>query len=794
MRAYTLAAAALVLVISLTSCGIALNEGNGNPDLTLKLNDGGTDCIEHSLPKIERYFKGVATSQETQESWACLSLALEVFSENVKGQNAGYYTPEELRTFLQTYFLGHIKLTDGFLEEAFRLKQIVLGGDRRQLTKAEIVRTQDAIQLLRGETVRLLPHLRIVLRKTEAGSPEASSENIQAAKAALNGMTSVLGQIFDYTDNVYTQEHAKAMLQELQALFAQSGSSWTGPAVAIEHLDSFFVFKSFLLDGTDTVIFQKEWGKILGLVSQLYGSYLQYEYLVKPSKDLLHGAGLKHFQTLLNEGFGVLQNAINNKSLKVIPFETLDRVVEQLYFLKVIGPDFMQDNTLKGLFRTVIGKVYQPAVNGVRPIASGLDTSALDLMRKDFYGFAEMQSVYDSIDSEIRSKGEVLTYQTLKDKWPSKGNRADHLNQISALLNQRKPQMWDDQFRVVYDDSAFALPMTPLKFTELNWRRMLIFILARGYAETGETVEVTGLRPSEDFQSLYWDFRLLAHELEFLDKNDTDIWQSTADESMIFFLASDGKRPVSIAEGYDFLGLALAAGKISSPIYKDMRDECKHTGEIDAFGQPLIEVECYRKMLFSNFAKYFDALPGWATAVSKLNAEKLEKFKSNLEYVTLTNLKNLELGVKSGDLGTTVSVFQYGESIFWRFDTSKDGKLNLNESLEAFPIFHDFLADAAKEDGLTSESDLRALFTYLLRYKRTPQTLLQKAEFLWWKMNKSSWKYEVARTDVIDIIAAMKLNSEKKDKASPPPEEPTGVPAEENNSSGNSIADYSFFN
>lgn len=790
MRAYIMAAVASALVISLTSCGIALNEGNGNPNASTKLNDGGTDCIEHSLPKIERYFKGDATAQETHESWSCLSLALEVFSENVKGQNKGYYTPEELRTFLQTYFLGNIKLTDRFLEEAFRLKQIILGGDRRQLTKAEIVRAQDAIQLLRGETVRLLPHLKIVLRTAAPGSPEASSENIQAAKASLNEMTGVLGQIFDYTDNVYTQEHAKALLQELQALFAQSGSSWTGPAVAIQHLDTFFVFKSFLLEGTDTVIFHKEWGKILGLVSQLYGSYLQYEYLVRPAADILHGLGLKNFNILLNEGFAVLQNAIDNKSLKVIQFETMDRVVEQLYFLKVIDPDFMQDNTLKGLFRTVIGKVYHPAVNGVRPIAGGLDTATLDLMRKDFYGFAEMQSIYDVINTEAEASGTPLTYQKLKDTWPAKGTRADHLNQIRTLLNQRKPQMWDDEFRVVYDDNAFKLPMTPVKFTEMNWRRMLIYILARGYAETGEAVETSGLRPVEDFQALYWDFRLLAHELEFLDKNDTNIWKSTAEESMIFFLGSDGKLPVSIAEGYDFLGLALAAGKISTPIFKEMRDQCKHTGAIDAFGAPLVDVECYRKMLISNFTKYFAPLPGWATAVSKLTPDKLERFQLNLEYVTLDNRDHLELGVKSGDIGTTASVFQYGESIFWRFDTSKDGKLNLDESLEAFPIFHDFLADAAKEDGVTSESDLKALFTYLLRYKRTPQTILQKAEFLWWKLNKGSWKYEVSRTDVIDIIAAMKKNGEKDDAKPTAPETP---PTEEE-SSGNSISAYSYFN
>lgn len=77
-------------------------------------------------------------------------------------------------------------------------------------------------------------------------------------------------------------------------------------------------------------------------------------------------------------------------------------------------------------------------------------------------------------------------------------------------------------------------------------------------------------------------------------------------------------------------------------------------------------------------------------------------------------------------------------------------------------------AIAAKEDGLTSDDDLLALFTYLLRYKRVPGNLLQQAEFLWWKeINKQNWKYEVSRTDILDIIAAIKKNGEKPEAETP---------------------------
>ncbi len=71
-RNIIVATAAFAIAVALTSCGLAFNEGNGNPNGNMKLNDGGASCIEYSLPKIERYFKGTASVQDTNESWTCL--------------------------------------------------------------------------------------------------------------------------------------------------------------------------------------------------------------------------------------------------------------------------------------------------------------------------------------------------------------------------------------------------------------------------------------------------------------------------------------------------------------------------------------------------------------------------------------------------------------------------------------------------------------------------------------------------------------------------------------------------
>lgn len=762
-RVLLVGAVAGLLAVTLTSCGLALNEGNGNPNGNMKLNDGGAGCIEKSLPKIEKYFKGEATVQETNESWSCLSVALEMFYTKVKGQNPNSYTPKELKTFLEGFFLGNIKLTDEFMDEAFKLKKVILGGDGASLTRDEIVRLMDDLRLLQNESVRLLPHLAVVLKNAQPNTPAATNDKVQAAKIALNEMTDVIATVFAHAEAVYPEESARAFLTEVQKVFDQTESKWQGPTVAIGYLPTFFVAKSFLLDGTDKVVYPGEWSRIVKMASRLYGVYLQVEYLVRPAADMLHGVGLEYFNQLLSEGFGILETAINNKASGSIPFETIDKVVEQIYFLKLIDSDFMQDNTLKGLARTIVGKLYHPMVDGIRPIASGLDKVALELMRKDAYGFYEMQSQYDKISADSLVAGQDLTYKTFADAWPTRGARADHLEQIRKLIKPdfpAKPMMWDDNLNIVYDDSGFAEKVTPKKFTELNWRRMMIYVLARGYANTGENVEVSGLMPTPDFQALYWDFRMLAHELQFLDKNDDKIWESTAEESQIFFLYSDGKKPVSTTEGFGFLGLALQAGKVSTPIYNEMKKVCPVTGFHDNFGAPLIDAECSKKVVYNDFKDNFETLPRWYDVYSKLKDEDLTRFKENVFYITTKCRNHVERGVQSGDVAKIASVFQYGESIFWRFDANGDGKLNLPESMKAWPIFHDYLAEAAKGD-VSSEGDLEALYTYLLRYKRVPSTIFQKAEFLWWKMNKSTWKYEDDRADMIDIIATMKKQSAK---------------------------------
>jgi hypothetical protein len=789
-RFYVIAAVAGVLSITLTSCGLALNEGNGNPDGNMKLNDGGAGCIEASIPKIERYFKGTATEQETFDSWACVNTALKMFYDNVRGQDPNFYTPEELRTFLQSYFLGKIKLSDRFMDEAFRLKQIFLGGERRRLSREEVIRLMSTIRVLQQETVRLLPHLQVILQKADPNTPSASPEKIYAAKIALNQMTDVIGQIFAHAEAVYAEEHAHALLLEVQDVFNQSGSIWQGPTTAIKHLPTFFVFKSFLLHPTIAAVFPDEWGKLCSLISRLYGTYLHTKYLVLPSESYLHGKGLEYVNKLADEIFGTLQNAVNNKSTKVISFDLIDKVIEQVYFLGFIDKDFMQDHTMKSLVRNVVGKVYHPAVKGIRPIAYGIDTNVLNLMRADFYGFTDMQSTFDGINGEVlASSGKDITYAQLREKWPTPlRSTGYHSKQIHQLLNQRRPQMWDDEFKVIYDDSGYQQPVTPRKFTEINWRRMLIYLLSRGYSADAPTVEANGLVPDPEFRQMFMDFKEMAAELQFLDPKDTDFWKSTSEESRIFFLSSDGKANVTIAEGYDFLGLALTAGKMTQSFQTQFKAECKETGYFDSFKEPLRDKECFRRLFRNNYQTYFAHLPGWVKSIKALTVKEFDKFLSNLELVTLEYPNNPEKGVQVGDLVLIGSSFQYDESIFWRYDKNKDGFVDYPESLDAYPVFKDFIAEAG---NMTDEDDILALYTYLLRYKRAPTTIFQKAEFLWWKMNKGSWKYSIDRVDVMEIIAAMsKVSAEGESQESPetPPTE------EEQSANFYSALDNKFFN
>src|SRR4051812_29192473 len=65
--------------------------------------------LANAGPAITRYLSGEASVAETLSPWDSAIRSLTLFTERTQGEREGVYSPQELRAFLEKYFLDGAK-------------------------------------------------------------------------------------------------------------------------------------------------------------------------------------------------------------------------------------------------------------------------------------------------------------------------------------------------------------------------------------------------------------------------------------------------------------------------------------------------------------------------------------------------------------------------------------------------------------------------------------------------------------------------------------------------------------
>src|SRR4051812_7963230 len=71
----------------------------------IKIGDGISGCLNDFDQTIRDYFGGRADPKAVSSLFDCSVSALDLFMKHTRGEVSGTYLPEELRLFLQRYFL-----------------------------------------------------------------------------------------------------------------------------------------------------------------------------------------------------------------------------------------------------------------------------------------------------------------------------------------------------------------------------------------------------------------------------------------------------------------------------------------------------------------------------------------------------------------------------------------------------------------------------------------------------------------------------------------------------------------
>lgn len=742
--------------LSMLSCQVATQDA-AKPNNSFKVTGPQMNCVEKAAPVIEQFFDGTAKPEDLAAAWDCAGEALDMFTNFTRGQNTDRYDAKEIRAFFETYFLGDIKITDGMLTEIMRLKQAVLGGSLDTVTRTEIARTQTIIKSLKVESMRLLPYMDIITLKAKADHVQNDPNRVESALIVFNLSMENVGNLLGQSSQVYEARHLENLMRELQAIYSTGGRDWDGPTTVIENISTIKALKAFMLKPPADQVAPTEWQPLLVNSARLFSLYIRSEYMLK-SRDLLSGDGLDQLTVALYELFDLLQGAIQAKPNKVIEYAEWDAMADELLRTKMFDLA-LRPQTLRHLVRVALGKVFNPPVGGKRPAISGLSMTNFTRGRDAIFGWLDMQRVWREVQAqavarEPRYNGQPIPIPVIREIWSKARTPFRHAHQdIETLLSRTYPLVFTDEGSVIFGPKAKEIGLSQAGFDSLNWKTHFGRVVSMGWATDPEKSRYLGLTKPE-FEAFYKDLKDLAEDLEFLDPNDTDIWETSFEESNMFMLSGDANTYLSFSEGVDFIAYALSASNVNDLVYGEGKDKCPHEG-VDYFQQPKINYACLKEIVVAKWEEKYALLPSWQGVGRKIGKDgRLELFDL---LVSGSRSKKQGEAMEIGDVNTMTMLMHYIESLYTRFDRDQSGAISFQEARDVYPIFYELLKKAANDGGIKKEKEIYALYNYILYKGKPPESLVDKLyfKFIWVNSPKKWEKVNADRVHLARIVGQL---------------------------------------
>lgn len=741
---------ALITVLSGCSLGTQDSPKEQGP---LKMTLPEQECLQASMPAIQQFFQGTVSEKDLNDAWMCTSTALTMFSTKVTGANPNFYTARELRTFMESFFLGDIKVSDSLLEQIMKVKQLVVGGDSDRITRAELAQAQTSIEILRQETQRLRPYVRLISMVETKEAALRDPARVEAALTALKTSTTTLGALFSHSKDSYDTENIETLLTELTPIF----TDWSGPDKALEYLPTFGVIKTLLLNPPGNKMAPTEWKPLLSVAGNLFSLYLRGHYLMS-SQDLMSGDGLRQVIRAYDEAMGILKSGIEAKPSKMITFAQLDEAVNEVYRLELVD-DSVRDTTIKTLLRVAFQKILNPATKGVRPPVKGLNLAAYDKLYAQGASYLDMQRAWGELVGKVaehdsRYRTTPIPLVSVRQYWPNVSTKYPLAkDDLKRLFNLESPLSFRANDTLIFDSRVASHGIGQSTFNSYNWKSAVARLFLNGYVTDVNDNRYSGLTDMQ-LQAAFNDLRELGVDLEVLEPKDYQLWKTTFDEANIFTLSSSNDHKLSFYEGFDYIAYVVGGGVMSTRVFNDIKQACAHVGA-DGFGRPTMDLACYRRRNQAIFTSAFAELPSWVKVANDLGSSGISTLQDGLEKATRGAIPaDKKDEVSTSDVTRVTMVMQYIESIYVRYDANRNGRIEYDEAKKAFPLFKELLAQAS---GFKDERKQFALFAYLLTYGKPPTSIGDKIYWqLIWLSSEGKWKKVSAdRMKVLGIVGAL---------------------------------------
>ncbi|UOF01714.1 hypothetical protein [Bdellovibrio reynosensis] len=749
------------IALSSVGCSEFLNGKKTEPEV-IEFSDTRFKCLQAIPAQLKLYSIGEAQAEEVKQGFNCMSEALRYFNKRTFGSIDGGYTVEEMRRFFGKYFLKQNNVTPEFAAELMKIKRALLGGSTAYITKDEITRLIDILNAVRDEAVTLAPHMKVILLISKKG--ELPWETISSATEQLRLSLQKLLEKTQIAKSDYSFDDAKRALAGFgefirgEEPFApyERYSNWVGVVEAV---------KNVLMGQQAQFTGLYQWNDSLNTLISLYEMALKYHYSLSDLK-FDNKEKLSQASQFMEQGLHLLGNAHQMKTKGLIPVADIDNLIDQA--LPRITKQ-IRTKSIKKTYRAVLMKILDPERKMDSRSVLGLEKKHLASLQREFNIWRLQQEFIDGLGDD---KNIFLTQAQLvsafesfdKNKSVDAAARDDAFEQ-SALLAawQDVGELYKSSMTVSFTAEgklaiakAAAIRHTWASLTKGNIMRALSRLLLLGYGESRqERMSKVGMNET-GLVGWYADFLELGLDAGAFDPRSANSGTRSFLEANFFTFSGDGNALMDQKESFEFVSTLFAAGLASSEGLQSesLAAHCA-VAELDVFGKPYLQEECFKQNLKNNFAKYFANLPGMVRYIADLNQARWEEFYRHLAVASAA--PNQKVGfVETANIRTMVTILHYIEAVVVIFDKDGNTKLSLEEVYDASPRFTPFFKTIKK---ITNQTLLEEGFAYLVFKGTIPGA----ADLTGFQLQKLWGIKDAERMEIVRLFGTLKdeLNKPK---------------------------------
>jgi hypothetical protein len=710
-----------VMSVLVGGCGILGEKAEALKKLAFSSSRQG--CLDGFSKQLAQFKEGTLNEADWNKSLDCVDSQIETFKKFVEPSTSSGYSVEDIRIFIERFLVTSQTVSSDIVRAGFELKAALLGGSTTYISPLELKALLTNLAEIRQISVDLLREIQILKRR----SVPSDQELVRFSGVARQAGERLAELLPTEARAVFSLQSVHALIAEMKRFGIEIDPALGGAIMAA---------KVLFLGGTEDAIEPDAWRELARLAGRLVGPAWIATQVKADSEGRQFYERRAVFARFLGDLSGAISGAMARHGGRWQTAQ-IDRIIDESPGSWISIDRSVLKQALRPFISKLLGGTHpeslDPAqVSVLTQLAENWSRGALHINAIFRQAGAEQLAWQNLIDHSVAYVSRLTESQSRQDA-----------ERLVSLVRDYQPVIAAGGKQIQFN-SFLEYSKTQLEQVHLYNLVVRHFLSIYGTSSAGR---VQILRP--EFDSFFTDFLALAGELKVLDPTTIDIAGKRFRDIDLFTLASDGNAALSEREITYFLVYVSSIAQMSDRIAEGTIPGCP-AGAPDPFGTVFVDAACFESNYYSRFEEYWDHFPVLVDFYKSLSPQARDSLQGQMASA----------GRRYGDTSEPVGEFDiqgfaglnhYVESLMFRFDRDRNGSLNLDEAMVAYPLFKKLLVEMGNLDpkqGFVIE----AAFTYIIKYQKIPKL---NAHFIWWIVRKPFWKLNANRAAMFNLISQL---------------------------------------